>query len=87
MQIPALTENGLDRCTRLHKCLQQGVLFGNHARTTRRTESGNLGVFQLDVFNLLEKFFVRRIARVGPAAFDIVKAKMVQKACNLQLVR
>ena len=76
VQIPALSENRLDRGARLHERLQQRVLLGQHLRAARGTECGNL----------LEEFLVGRVARIGPAPFDVVKTEMVKNSRNLQLV-
>jgi hypothetical protein len=43
-------------------------------------------VLQLDFLDLLEEFLVGRVARIGPAPFDVVKTEMVKNSRNLQLV-
>ena len=86
VQIPALSKNRLDRSARLHERLQQRVLLGQHLRAARGTECRNLRVLQLDFLDFLEEFLVGRVARIGPAPFDVVKTEMVKNSRNLQLV-
>ena len=61
-------------------------LLGQHLRAARGTECGNLRVLQLDFLDFLEEFLVGRVARIGPAPFDVVKTEMVKNSRYLQLV-
>ena len=43
-------------------------------------------LLQLNVLDELEKFLIRGVARVRPAAFNIVKSKVVQNSSNLDFI-
>src|SRR5687767_206980 len=86
MQIPAFAKNGNNGSPRLNKGLNVVVVFNLAVLGMRGApKSCNAGMLQRQLGNTLEESHVFEV-RPGPAAFNIVNAKLIELVRNVQLV-